>query len=120
MLSPKVTSSATRPSSGISASASGAALLGCVLRRALRDHRAWLGDEHAVPEPAVHDDVPPSLEEIGNGARVGHRDGGRGVAVNVTESEAEAARMRVATHRADDLSGQLHLPRVPRKLAGKN
>ena len=50
-------------------------LLRRVLRRALRDHRAGLGDERAVAELAVDDDVPADLEEVGDGARVPNGDG---------------------------------------------
>ena len=45
-----------------------------VLRRALRDHRARLGDERALVKPTVDHDVPADLEEIGHGARIPNRD----------------------------------------------
>ena len=50
------------PSGGV------AALLGRVLRGALRDHRTRLRDERAIAELPVNHDVTPDLEEIRDGA----------------------------------------------------
>src|ERR671930_2710638 len=118
MLSAKVTSSATRPRSAISASES--ALLRRVFRRTLRDHRARLGDEHAVAEPPFDDDVPPGLEEIGHGARVDDRNGRHTGAADVTHLEAEALRVRVPAHGPEDLPSELHLARVTGELTRAN
>src|SRR6516164_1244982 len=96
---PSVTRSAARPSSGIRL-ASGAASLRRVLRGALRDHRARRGDECSVPKPPVDDDVSSHLEQVGNRARVANRDRRRVRSADVTQSEAQAARVRIARDRS--------------------
>ena len=64
---------------------------GRVLRRALRHHRARRGDERAVLELAVDDDVAAGLEEVGNAARVDHRDRLARRILDVAQHEAQAA-----------------------------
>src|SRR4029450_12403550 len=54
-------------------------LLRRVLRRALRHHGARDGDEDAVLEAAVEDDVTAGPEEVGNRAPVDDWDGRRAV-----------------------------------------
>ena len=100
------------------ASGRGAALLRRVLRRALRDHRARVGDERALVKPAVDHDVPADLEEIRHGARIPNGDDRRRAVADVLQPEAKAPSVRVAAHRSNHDTGELNLTRSAGQLAG--
>ena len=93
-----------------------AALLRRVLRRALRDHRARLGDECAAFEPPVDDDVAPDLEEIRNRARIADCDASSRRSADVLRARSGGrlhGRRRVTG--PNDDAGQLHRhPCAPR------
>src|SRR6185436_7369186 len=88
---PSVAISAARPSSGKLG-----ALLGRVLRRALRHERVLLRDEDAVPELTLDRHLTIGPELIGNRSLV--EDGDRLLrgAVAVTDPEAKPAAVGVA------------------------
>ena len=70
--SPRVTTSAARPSSGILRLR--ARFARCVLGRALRDHAAGVADENAVPQRAFQADIAVELELVRDGAPVQNGD----------------------------------------------
>ena len=74
-----------------------------------------LGDEDAVNELALHEDVPADAEEVGHRAPVD--DGHRRRPVDVPQGEAQALSTRAAGDRPDDLPGETHRIRMALKLA---
>src|SRR5581483_4578279 len=80
-------------------------LLRLVLRGALRDERARLADEDAVPQVPVQVDVATGPEEVGHGSGVDDRDDG--LAVDVAQAEAKPAGVRVSPNRAEHEPGEL-------------
>src|SRR6266545_7509561 len=112
-MSPKATTSAARPSSGIS----GGLRLGVrrVLRRALGDERIPLRDEEPVLKLPSHRDVATYGEEVRDGAGVDDRDGS--APVDVAQAEAQAAVAGIPSHGRKDDARQADGARMRGELA---
>src|SRR5437763_12540934 len=94
----------------------GSALLGRVLRRALRYERPGHRDEGSLLHAAVDHDIPALAEKVRYGAVVD--DGDALAAADVLDAEAHTGRaVRLAGDAPDDLADERDAPGVARELA---